>query len=386
MNNPFPTFAKMRGGGISLPQIGTPKTSGKKSALKRPSFMRFKTQEQAHFAKRLAMVLRSGIPIMEGLTMLASQKQSRSATYIYASLIEQVSNGQTLSTGMKNFSNIFGEFCINIIKVGETSGTLHENLDYLAEELKKKQALKKKVVGALVYPAVIIFATIGISLILTVFIFPKITPIFQSFHSQLPLSTRILIWLSDFLIKDGLWTLLGLIVFSIAFGFSLKVRQIRLMKDRFIMKLPLLGKLSQYYNIANMTRTLSLLLKSDVGIVTALSIVADSTQNLAFKEAIQSVERDVMKGQKISSELLKRQKLFPGIMSQMVMVGEQTGNLSDSLMYISNMYDEEINDLTRNLTTMLEPILMVVMGIVVGFIAISIITPIYGITQQLTPH
>jgi type II secretory pathway component PulF len=369
------------------PTVARPKKYEPREKLKsQPMFMHFSVYEQAHFAKRLAMVLRSGIPILEGLSMIATQYQSRSSSYIYGHLLESVANGHSLSSSMSKFRTIFGDFCINIVRVGETSGTLHENLDYLAEELKKKQALKKKVIGALVYPAVIIFATIGISLVLTVYIFPKITPIFQSFHSELPLTTRILINFSGFLMQSGLWLLLGIVVSSVGIGFSMRIRSLRLLRDKAILKLPLLGTLSQYYNIANMTRTLSLLLKSDVGVVTALSIVRDSTQNLAYREALQRIETEVVKGHKISHELLKNQHLFPTLVSQMVMVGEQTGNLSDSLMYISNMYDEEITDLTKNLTTMLEPILMVVMGLVVGFIAISIITPIYGITQQLTPR
>lgn len=374
LGSAFPTFT------------GKKDASHKKAPARRPAFMRFSTQEQAHFAKRLAMVLRSGIPIMEGLTMLSSQYQNRSSAYIYSQLIEQVSNGQTLSFGMQSFTNVFGDFCINIVKVGETSGTLHENLDYLAEELKKKQALKKKVIGALVYPAVIVFATVGISLVLTVYIFPKITPIFQSFHSELPVTTRVLMSLSNFLIHSGVWALLGVIALCFVYGFSLRLKSFHLMMDHVLLRMPLFGKLSQYYNIANITRTLSLLLKSDVGIVMALSIVADSTKNIAYKNAVRSIEKEVMKGQKISTELLARSALFPPMMSQMVIVGERTGNLSDSLMYISNMYEEEISDLTKNLTTMIEPVLMVVMGLVVGFIAISIITPIYGITQQLTPR
>ncbi|MEK7514404.1 MAG: type II secretion system F family protein, partial [Patescibacteria group bacterium] len=158
----------------------SPHYKGKKNiSKKKPFFLRFSTQEQAVFAKRLAMILRSGMPIMQGLHMMGTQAQSKSASYIYKSLIAHVENGQSLSSGMQKFSNIFGDFCINIIKVGETSGTLHENLDYLAEELKKKKALTQKVMGALVYPAVIVVATITISLVLTVYIFPKITPIFQ---------------------------------------------------------------------------------------------------------------------------------------------------------------------------------------------------------------
>lgn len=352
---------------------------------KQPFLLRFGTQEQAIFAKRLGMILRSGMPIMQGLRMLGQQKQSDSATYIYGELIKDVENGQSLSSGLEKFQKIFGEFCVNIVRVGESSGTLHENLDYLAQELKKKTALRKKVLGALVYPAVVVVATVGISLVLTVYIFPKITPIFTSFKTQLPMSTRMLIAISNFLMHDGEWLLIGVIAAAILYYFLLRIPRFHFLVDSILLQLPLFGTLSQYYNLANTARTLGLLLKSDMGIVGALSIVTKSSRNLAYKRALSHATTEVMKGQKMSDQLAKDPKLFPPLFTQMVMVGEQTGNLSGSLMYLSDMYEEEINDLTRNLTTLVEPVLMVVMGVIVGFIAISIITPIYGITSQLTP-
>jgi len=353
---------------------------------KRPTFLRFGTQDQIFFAKRLAMILRAGMPIMEGLHMLASQTRSSSATYIFRSLTIDVANGQPLSSGLAKFKSIFGEFCINIVKVGETSGTLHENLDYLAEELKKKQALLRKVLGALVYPAVIVVATISITIMLTVYIFPKIIPIFQSVKATLPLSTRILIVVSNFLGNYGLY-LLGVLI-ALAIGFFVLMRLVprfHLWMDIILLHIPLLGKLSQDYNLTNSTRTLSLLLKSDVGVVRSMELVAASTRNHAYKLALHEAGRHITHGQKISQQLQTMPRLFPPVMTQMVLAGESTGNLSTSLMFLSDMYDEEINELTKNLTTMLEPILMIVMGLVVGFIAISIITPIYSITQSLTP-
>lgn len=396
MSSSFPTFEKYLSRFKKKPAAHPPArvashTPGhtpmraKANKKKKPFLLRFPTQDQAIFAKRLAMILRSGMPIMQGLHMLGHQKQTGSAAYIYGELIEHVENGQPLSSGLEKFSNIFGEFTINIVRVGENSGTLHENLDYLAEELKKKTALRKKVLGALVYPAVIVCATVGISLVLTVYIFPKITPIFQSFKTQLPLTTRMLIAVSNFLIHDGGWLFLGLVAVSIGYYFLLRIPRFHLIVDSILLRLPLFGKLSQYYNLANTARTLGLLLKSDMGVVNAFAIVTKSSRNLSYRIALAGITRDIMKGQKISEQLMKEPRLFPPLFSQMIMVGEQTGNLSGSLMYLSDMYEEEISDLTKNMTTLIEPVLMVVMGVIVGFIAISIITPIYGITSQLTP-
>ncbi|MEK7536070.1 MAG: type II secretion system F family protein, partial [Patescibacteria group bacterium] len=214
-------------------------------------------------------------------------------------------------------------------------------------------------------------------------IFPKITPIFQSFKTQLPLPTRILIATSNFLIHNGGWLLLGLVIASVLYFFLLRVHVFHLFVDRILLRLPLFGRLSQYYNLANTSRTMGLLLRSDMGIVSAFRIVTKSSRNLVYREALERIANEVTKGQKLSLQLTHNPKLFPPIFAQMIIVGEQTGNLPTSLTYLSDMYEEEINDLTKNLTTLIEPVLMIVMGIVVGFIAISIITPMYGITQHL---
>ena len=358
----------------------------KKGGPKRPLYLSFSTQDQIIFAKRLGMILRSGMPIMEGLYMLHDQVQSRSSTFIYKSLILDVSRGLPLSSGLKKFRGIFGEFCINIVRVGETSGTLHENLNYLAEELKKKQTLKRKVVGALMYPAIIVVATIGIAVMLTVYIFPKILPIFQSVKATLPVTTRMLIVISAFLGEYGLWLLLSITAALIGIALVRRLPLVRLFLDTALLHLPLLGRLATYYNLANISRTMSLLLKSDVRIVEAIELVAASTKNHAYRKELELAKVRIIKGQNISTQFKERQLLFPGLFSQMVSVGESTGNLSASFMYCANMYEEEIDELTRNLTSLIEPILMIVMGVIVGFVAISIITPIYSITQSLSPH
>lgn len=381
MNEIIATYSRFR---LFLNTPLTRKKEPKKAkAVRKPAVLRFSANDQAHFAKRLAMMLRAGIPIMESLHILTAQRHNSSATYIYTHLLTQIENGQTLSSSMQKFQRLFGDFCINIVKVGETSGTLHQNLDYLAEELKKKQSLKQKVLGALVYPAVVVTATVGIALVLTVYIFPKISPIFQSFKTSLPISTRILISVSTFLMHNGAILIVGTIIAIVVFAILMRVKFFHMVVDGILLRTPLFGKLSQYYNLVNATRTLALLLRAEVRIIQALEIVSASSRNLIYRKAFARIESEVIKGQKLSTEMLKYPKIFPPLMVHMIHVGEETGNLSDSLAYVSGMYEEEINDLTKNLTTLLEPALMIVMGIIVGFIAISIITPIYGITQNL---
>ncbi len=357
-----------------------------KEAGKQPSFMHFPLQDRILFMKRLGMILRSGMPLMEGLHMLGDESRTRSGTYVYRSLIADVSNGQSLSTGMARFERHFGEFCVNIIRIGEASGTLRENLEYLAEEMKRKQVLKRKVIGALVYPAVIVVATVGIVVMLTVYIFPKIIPIFASVKATLPLSTRMLIVISSFLSAWGVVLFFGIVALFVAIAFLMRLPRFHYWMDCILLRTPLLGALSRYYNLANISRTMALLLKSDVRIITSIDLVAASTRNLVYREELVAARERIVQGQKISVQFRQNPRLFPSMLAQMVAVGESTGNLSGTFEYISEMYEEEINELTKNLTTLLEPILMIVMGLIVGFIAVSIITPIYSITQNLNVH
>ncbi len=360
--------------------------SERSAAAKRPLIVRFPVREQIVFSKRLAMILRSGVALREGLLMLDVGSGSRSSSYILGRIVDDVSRGMSLASALSTFEDLVGAFTINIIKVGEASGTLPGNLAYLAEELKKKDALRKKVIGALVYPAVIVVATVGISLVLTVYIFPKIIPIFQGFKHELPLSTRILINVSNLLIHDGMLIALALVALGVGLAFLLRISVVRRFIDRVVISLPLFGRLSRSYNLSTITRTLSLLLQGDVRIVPALSIIAESTTNAAYRDDLIRIADEVHHGRKLSARMQECNGRFPSLCAQMIAVGEEVGDLAGSLMYVSEMYEEDINDLTKNLATLVEPVLMIVMGIIVGFIAISIITPIYGITQDLTPH
>jgi type II secretory pathway component PulF len=321
----------------------------------------------------------------EGLLML-DVGGSHSSKYILRHIIEDVSRGTSLADALATFEYLVGAFTVNIIKVGEASGTLSGNLAYLAEELKKKDALRKKVLGALVYPAIIIIATVGISLILTVYIFPKISPIFQGFKHQLPLSTRILIALSSFLIHNGILFFVVLVGVCVGLIFLMRIPRMRRVTDQTILTLPIFGTLSRSYNLANITRTMSLLLNGDVHIVPALEIISKSTANTVYQDDLTRIADAVRHGKKLSMHMRECGDRFPALCTQMIAVGEETGDLAGSLMYVSDMYEEDINELTKNLATLIEPVLMIVMGIIVGFIAISIITPIYGITQDLTLH
>lgn len=348
-------------------------------------FLRLSLQEQILFAKRLGLLIKAGVPILKCLTMLKAQSNSRGSRHIYGAIITDVQNGGFLHKSMQRFRNSFGEFAVNLVRVGEMTGSLHENLEYLAVELKKKQALRRKVISALVYPVIIVLATFGISGLMVIYVFPKILPIFQNLNFELPWSTKVLIFVSDLLLQSGWYILLGLGVLTAAGLILLRFKKIRYSVHRAILSVPIFGQLSQSYQMANFCRTLGVMLRCNVAIAEAATITAEITNNLVYQKHYESLAEKLIAGTPISQHLSEHQRLFPPILSQMVSVGETAGNLSHTLLYLGEMYENEVDDLTGNLSTIIEPALMIFLGLAVGFIAVSIITPIYGITQNIHP-
>ncbi|MFZ2716277.1 MAG: type II secretion system F family protein [Minisyncoccia bacterium] len=350
------------------------------------TFGKLSMKDQIFFVKRLSFLIKAGIPILESLNIIREQTKKGFYKKILDSVILDISNGQYLSTSLQKFRKSFGDFSINIISFGESTGILSENLEYLAEELRKKHELRRKIVGAMIYPIVVLLATFGIIAFLMLFLFPKITPIFQSIGADLPISTKIVMSISIFLKKYG-GILLGVIL-TVSILISLLIKKSRKFKyffDELMLKIPIVGGVIRQYNLSNSTRTIGLLLKSGITVSEALPITSKTTGNEVYKKEFGNIAHIVNKGEKISTYLKTKPKYFPPIMNQIVAVGERSGNLSNSLIYLSEIYESEVDDFTKNLSSMIEPFLMIFMGLLVGFIAISIITPIYSITSHLTP-
>ena len=344
----------------------------------------FPAREQAHFAKRLSFLINAGVPLLESLHILREQAGRQGHRRILEAVVDDVGNGQTLSHSLGKFPRIFNDFSVHIIRVGEMSGTLATNLEYLAEEMKKKQVLKNKIKSALVYPSIIALGTLGITAFLMLYLFPKIMPIFMGMHTSLPLSTRMVMAISVFLQHWGLLLVVLAVVFACIATTVIKHNSTaHVIFDAFLLRAPVIGRIVQIYNVASACRTLGVLLKSGIGISEALSITADTSVNRVYRREFRRLAHTVERGENISQGLHKRRVCFPEIMSHMVAVGEKSGTLADSFVYLSGIYEHEVDECTKNLSTLLEPALMIVMGIIVGFIAISIITPIYGMTQNI---
>lgn len=348
------------------------------------SFIRFSIKEQTLFAKRLSFLIKAGVPLLESLQLIRNQTKSKGKGKIFDAIIEDVSCGQYLSTGLSKFKNHFGEFTVNLIRIGELSGILPENLMYLADELAKKHTLQRKVKSALVYPIFITITTLGVTGLLTVFIFPKIMPVFVSLNITLPLSTRVLLTVSVFLQSWGIHLILFSIIAVGLFVFArTKIYWLHKMTDRTFLLVPIAGDITRSYNVSNFCRTLGILLNSGVQVTQALDITASITKNLIYREAYYKIAKEVIKGGTISKNIPTGTMVFPDLLSHMIAIGETSGSLTETLGYLSDLYETEVDEQTKNLSNTIEPILLVVMGLIVGLIAVSVITPIYDITKNL---
>lgn len=328
-------------------------------------------------------MIRSGMQLLQGLELIRKQTKSKAFASILDQIIADVKNGHFLSMALEKHQSIFGDFFINLIRVGESSGTLSENLKYLAEELRKKDELQKKVRGAIIYPIFILVATLGITGILTFVIFPKILPVLTSIKVELPITTKIFIKISSILFNYGLYLFGGFVGLVIVFIFLLRVKEFRFVWYKFLLKIPAISEMIKTVNIINFSRTLGLLLKAGIKIVEALEITASTLTNPIYKKEVATIAEGVKKGDPISRYLTEKPELFPPIFTQMIIVGENTGKLDESILFLSDFYESELDEATSSLSSFLEPILLLIMGLVVAFVALAIITPIYKITQTI---
>lgn len=350
------------------------------------SSVRLSIKEQTFFAKRLSFLIQATIPMLDSLNMIREQTVSRRYARVLDSVIQDIAQGQNLSTSLKKFPRTFGEFAINIIGVGEATGILSGNLVYLADEMNKKHVLRRKIIGAFIYPIVVSIATVVITVFLMVYLFPKILPLFASLDMELPLPTRMVMAISNFLIHYGVYAFLAIVAVIIIFPMLVhRSAWLRYKVHRTLLRLPIFGNVVRSYNLANMSRTMGLLLKSGITLTESLHITARTMSNVVYKQELDSLHSTVSRGERISTHLKRSKALFGDVLPQLVAVGERTGNLPDSLIYVSQLHEGEVDDFAKNVSSLIEPVLMVMMGLVVGLIAISIIQPIYGITQHLQP-
>lgn len=333
------------------------------------------------FTRQLATMVNAGLPITEALLILRQQTKG-AMQKVVAQILTDVEGGESLSIAMARHPKVFSPTYIALLKSGEVGGVIDEVLGRLADNLEKQQEFTGKVKGALIYPAIIVVGMFVVGLVMMIFVIPRLTSLYGDFNAQLPTATKILIGVSNFFIK--FWPFLIIGVGGGLWGFSAyrKTPAGKRRTDELIFKLPIIGELQREVILTELTRTLSLMVGAGVSILEALNISAGVVGNEVIADALRDASKQVEKGFPIAYSFSKHPEAFPFILSQMVAVGEETGKMEEVLSKVSHVFEVESDQKVKGLTSAVEPLVMILLGLGVGFLVIAIILPIYNLTSQ----
>ncbi|MBI2463623.1 type II secretion system F family protein [Candidatus Peregrinibacteria bacterium] len=341
-------------------------------------------EEKLLFTSYMATMIKVGITIKEALHIIMSQTKKEKNREMYKKIIEMIQNGQSLALSLKQYDFIFSELFINMIASGEESGNLAQILEYLAVQLEKEYDLRKKIISAFIYPAVIISITMLLAVGMVIFIMPRITKIFISLKVKLPLPTRVLIGFSNLLTHQPYIVIFGVIIFIVTIKAILKAKSLRPSLERTVFHIPVFGRLLVYANLARISRLLHSLLQTGIPITRGLDIIGNTLSSTMYKKIIYESRDKVEQGGRLGESFDGNEKLFPQLMTKMLFIGEKTGSLELTTEHLAEMYEKNVDNLTKNLSVLLEPLLLVFMGALVGGIALSIILPIYQLPNLIS--
>lgn len=328
-------------------------------------------------------MIKTGISLAVALKTLAEQTSSKSFRSILIDLQQQVEKGNLLSKGLEKYERVFGELFINMVRAGEASGKLEEVLKQLFVQMKKDHDIIAKVRGAMTYPAVVVVMMLAIGTLMMIYVVPSITGVFKELNAELPLPTRILITVSDFVVSEGLFLAIGIIAGLALLIFFHRTPRGKRFFHGLILHLPIAGGIIKKINLARFCRALSSLLKTDIPIVQSFEITAKILGNIYYREALTEAKEKIKKGVSISASLGTHQQFFPPVVLQMISVGEETGTLDDILEESATFYEDEVSQIMNELPKLIEPVLMIILGIAVGGMAVAVIMPMYSLSEAI---
>jgi type IV pilus assembly protein PilC len=342
------------------------------------------TKDLIIMTSNLSRMLQAGLSLSRALSVLEKQTEKNPAfNKVIKSLIADVNIGASLSSGLEKFPNTFSKLFISMVRAGEESANLSKTLNEVSNDLQKSYSLNKKIKGAMIYPAIIISVMILVGILMFAFVVPTLADTFKEIGVKLPLPTRIIIFIADFLHNNLFLTLVGLILGTFGLVSFFRASFMKRYTDSIILKLPFIGNLTREVNTARTARTMSSLLSAGISISRAIEITSEVVQNTYYKEILTEAKSEIERGSPFSEIFVLNEDLYPVMMSRMIQVGEETGKLSDMLSQVSAFYEEVVEDKTKNLAVIIEPILMVLMGIGIGFFAISMIMPLYSVLDNI---
>jgi len=340
-------------------------------------------EEKMFFTQNLQVMLKSGISLSIALKTLGQQTKNLKFQKIINEIRQDVEKGISFAKSIEKHQKIFGELFVNMIEAGETSGQLENTLAQLRTQMKKDHDLLSKVKGAMMYPSVVIIAMIGVMITVVTFVIPKITDLFTEAKVELPLPTRVLISISNFMVNHGILLAIMAVIAIIVFFKFIKTTTGKKIWHKILLKSPIIAPIIKKINLARFSRTLSSLLTTDIPIVKSFTITSKTLSNIYYKEIITAASEDIKKGRSINSILEKNSDLFPPLITQMISVGEESGSLDNILNNLAEFYEENVTETMANFSSIIEPILILLLGLGVGAVAVAVIMPMYALTQAV---
>ena len=344
---------------------------------------RVKLIDKITFIKNLAVMLKAGLPLSRCMKILTTQTPNAKFRKILLQISHQVESGNSLSDSMGNFGNVFPPVFISMVRVGESSGTLETTLSYLGDQMQRDYDLVSKAKGAMTYPIVIMIALVIVGFLMFTFVLPKLTETFEDFGTELPFMTKVVIGLVNIIAGNALFIFLGMIAFAAAFIYWRKTPAGRQILHKLVFYIPLISGIVIKINVARFVRVFASLIKSGMPIVESLEVASKVVENIYYQRTIADAASRVKIGSPLTMAFKKQPDLFPNLVVEMMEVGEESGTTDTVLMEVAAFYEQEVDQTMKNLSSVLEPVLMMIIGGVVGFLAVALITPIYNITQSV---
>ena len=344
---------------------------------------RVKGDELVMVTRNLGSMLKAGLTVSRAPAVIERQSKNPRLKGVIKRVLERINQGDQFNQGLAEFPGVFDDMYVAMVRAGEESGSLAETLQTLAIQMERTSSLKKKIKGAMIYPAIVLTVMVIIGFLMMIYVMPQITGVFKGMDKELPATTQFLIGTSDFLVNNTFLAAAGLIGSVMAFLYALRTKWGKIISSFLVVRLPGISTLAKETNAARTARTLSSLLNSGVDVMQSIDITHDVIQNVFYKKILREARNRVEKGTALSEVFVERSDLYPILVGEMILVGEETGQIAGMLGELAEYYENEVERKTKDLSTIVEPLLMVVIGGGVGFFALALIAPIYSISDGL---
>ncbi len=342
-----------------------------------------KTIDKINFARNLSAMLEAGLPLSRALSVLERQSKKKGFKSVLVDIIQEIDKGSTFADALSKHDRIFSSLLISMVHAGEQSGTLAQSLKAAGVQMDSTYILERRVRGALMYPAVIVLAMLIIAILMFIFVIPVLMKTFVELNIKLPASTQFILNVSTILKNYGIWIAVGLVPLASIFSWWSHKKSGKKIIHAFLLKIPLIGVLVQEVNTARTARTLSSLLSSGVDVVESMVITTSVVQNVYFKAVLERAKESIKGGDVMSKVFSEKGVVYPIFFSEMMSVGEETGKMSEMLLGVAQFYENDVEQKTKDMSTVIEPFLMIVIGTAVGFFAISMISPMYSLVNAI---